>query len=799
MSARLEKIFRDIWDNKARSLLVIFTLAVGLAAVGMINNTVRMIKRDLFSQFQARQPAHAVMFISPFPKELEANVTAIRDVKVAQVRRTFSAQIIQPDGKRITFNLAAVPDFTSIKINSVQSVSGASTPGLRGVLLERSAFESLGYTTGQSLVVETPEGSRYDLRIEGAEHDLSVIPYTISGTVDGFVSMSTLEWMGQPAYYNQINLLTTQAHPSRAEVLRVTALVRDRVIEPGGYYVAAVGIPGDPNPGDFWAKRPVDGVLMVLQIMSFLAVVLCTGLVVNTISAVLVQQTRQVGIMRSVGASKRQIILMYLGYVLALSVAALLVSLPLGLLGAWGLTKVAAGFLNYDVGAIDLPVWLLLVQSGLGLVMPMAVALAPVLRAGRLSVYDAIYQSSGGAEGKKNALERRLMSIRLLSPPVMLSLRNTFRNKSRLAFTLATLTIAGAMFMAVFSAYSTLQGQITEMGRYIAFDASINIPGGADKHTAEREAMRLPEIQWAEGWASTNAFVIHENGSESDRVEVVGLPADARTIQPRLVDGRWLQENDTWQVVVNEDMLIKEPQIQVGKPIKLKINGMERTIQVVGIASMHFSGSRIYMGYDQLTRLTGQHNRVDSIRVIGTLGIASPPAQQQAIGKELEKRFEDAKISQSSSSTRFQIFDSVANAFNILLVVLFLVALILAVIGGLGLTGAMGLNVLERTREIGVLRAVGASHSSVRKVVVVEGTVVAALSWAFSALLSYPVGRVLSEAVVRTTFGSGAPFRYSTPGLFVWLAVVILIGIAASLAPARSAVRLTVREVLNYE
>jgi putative ABC transport system permease protein len=111
----------------------------------------------------------------------------------------------------------------------------------------------------------------------------------------------------------------------------------------------------------------------------------------------------------------------------------------------------------------------------------------------------------------------------------------------------------------------------------------------------------------------------------------------------------------------------------------------------------------------------------------------------------------------------------------------------------------MGLNVLERTREIGVLRAVGASHTSVRKVVVIEGAAVALMSWAFSAALSYPVGRLLSEAVVRTAFGSAAPFRYSTPGLVVWLVVVILIGVAASLAPARSAVRLTVREVLNYE
>jgi putative ABC transport system permease protein len=84
-------------------------------------------------------------------------------------------------------------------------------------------------------------------------------------------------------------------------------------------------------------------------------------------------------------------------------------------------------------------------------------------------------------------------------------------------------------------------------------------------------------------------------------------------------------------------------------------------------------------------------------------------------------------------------------------------------------------------------------------VVVIEGATVALLSWILSALLSYPVGLLLSEAVVRMAFETAATFRYSFMGLAIWLVAVTLIGVLASLAPARDAVRLTVREVLNYE
>jgi putative ABC transport system permease protein len=515
---------------------------------------------------------------------------------------------------------------------------------------------------------------------------------------------------------------------------------------------------------------------------------------------VLVQQIKQIGIMRSFGATRRQIVLLYLGYVFVLSVIGLLIAVPLGIFGAQVLNNLAADFMNYNAGPVDLPRNILLLQVGLGLIMPPVVAIFPILSGTRLSVYDAIYQYGLiSGEGKRGWIEKLLVRIRHLNPPVMLSLRNTFRNKPRLAFTLVTLTVAGAMFMAVFSSYSTVQNQVKELARYIAFDASINIPGGANSYTAEREARRIPEVKVAEGWAIDNGFIVHPDGSEGDRIEIVGLPENAQTIEPRIVTGRWLLPGDTNRVVVNEDLTAIEPGIRVGDKISVKFGGLKKTLEVVGIASKHMMSARIYMNITQMAKTTGRYNQVDTMRVLGTSGALVSAAEQKEIGQELEKRFEDAKISKGSSKTRSEIFKAMGGAFNILLAVLLLVAIILAVIGGLGLTGTMGLNILERTREIGVLRAVGASHYSVRQVVVVEGVSVALISWVLSALVSYPVGRLLAEALIRTSFGTQAAFSYSPWGLLSWMAVVILIGVFASLAPAYNAARLTVREVLNYE
>ena len=139
------------------------------------------------------------------------------------------------------------------------------------------------------------------------------------------------------------------------------------------------------------------------------------------------------------------------------------------------------------------------------------------------------------------------------------------------------------------------------------------------------------------------------------------------------------------------------------------------------------------------------------------------------------------------------------SAFDIILLVLVVMAGLLAIVGALSLTGTMGMNVLERTREIGVLRAVGAANSAVRKVVVVEGIVVGLMSWVFATLLSAPVGRVLAGAVVESVLKAQANFQYSVVGVIIWLAIVVVIGILSSLGPARNAVSLSVREVLDYE
>jgi putative ABC transport system permease protein len=179
-------------------------------------------------------------------------------------------------------------------------------------------------------------------------------------------------------------------------------------------------------------------------------------------------------------------------------------------------------------------------------------------------------------------------------------------------------------------------------------------------------------------------------------------------------------------------------------------------------------------------------------------GFLSGP-EQERLGERLAQRFEDAGLGGGEFDTQYDLVVSNMGNFDILLSVLLLMSGLLALVGGLGLAGTMGLNVLERTREIGVLRAVGATNPSVRKVVLFEGIFVGLISWLLALAGSLPIGLALSSVVASTVLNAPAEFLFSARGMWLWLALVLVIATAASLAPAQRASQLTVREVLAYE
>jgi putative ABC transport system permease protein len=801
LPTRWIKVLKDIRSNMSRTVLVILSIAVGVAAVGMTTNGGIIVQRDMNIPYRMTNPSSTTLTITPFHKDLARAVDDMRQISQAEARRIEIAHVVREDNQPLEIALYVVPDYENVQINQFSLETGRAIPQPREILLERQTAALLGLAVGDQVKIKLTDIKRtYTLIVAGIVHDMHMVPPWAFNQGSGYVLMDTLVWMGLGWHFNSLEIIVAEDQTSKTHIMQTAALVRDRVVEPAGYRVVSIKpFLGVADPGDHYASADISGMIIIVNVIGIMTIFLTIGLVLNTISALIVRQVQQIGIIRSIGGLRQQISWMYITNVLILSLSALVIALPAGLLGAAGLAGIVAEMVNFDVTEVNLPLSVLLLQISVGLVVPLGAAIVPIMGGIRISVHDAIYQHGLVRAVRMGAIERLLTRSRGLTTMLILSIRNTFRRKTRLTFTLITLTLAGATFMGALSTYTSLMAKFDSISRYWLYDAVFEIPGGAPLHAAQREALRLEGIEVAEGWYQTGATFLHPDGSESEQFEVMAVPPDSVTVDPQMVSGRWLEPDDTNAIVVNQDLLSRVGSLQPGSEVTLHIHGLHRRYQVVGITSHHLYGARLYMPRSYLDKTYRIGGQVNLVRVQSQRGRLQEADQQDWIATRLEDHFEDIGWGSGKAETQHEIIEVASSSFQVILSVLLILSTMLAMVGGLGLAGTMGLNVLERTREIGVLRAVGATNAAIRRLVLFEGVVVASISWVFSTIVSIPFGSGLANAVSMATMQASLDFSFSTAGMVSWLVLVLAIGAVASLAPARRASQLTVREVLAYE
>jgi putative ABC transport system permease protein len=357
--------------------------------------------------------------------------------------------------------------------------------------------------------------------------------------------------------------------------------------------------------------------------------------------------------------------------------------------------------------------------------------------------------------------------------------------------------MGGAIFIAVFNVRVTLHDYIGQIGNYFVADVSLDFDKPYRLNEIEQKAMEVQGVQGVEGWQFLSGDLLDEKGEMLDSINIFGPPAESTLIQPILLEGRWLQPGDVRKLAISEGAKKYYPDLKPGDSINLKIDGRDEAWEVIGIFKfIDREGMLGYAPYEYISQVNDLANRSTSYRVVTDRHDRS---YQDAKAEELDKYFRDlgykVRIAQAGRAT----LDTAVESLDILVVFLLIMAILTAVVGSMGLTGTMGMNVLERTREIGIMRAIGADDRAVMRTVIAEGVVIGMLSFALAILLSIPFTYLLSTIVSTAIFQSPIDTVFTYTGYAIWLALVLVLSALASILPARNAARLTIREVLAYE
>ncbi len=827
-SPRWRKVLRDLWNSKLRTLLVALSIAIGVFAVGVVTQTFTTVQQQLVVEYPKSNPASATLITDLFDDELLYSVRRMEGIEHAEGRMITAVKVRTGPEQWQQMLLFAIPDFNHIEIDKVfpqptfppdptiGAERGVWPPPERGVLIERASFlipTLLPATTkvGDPIEIEMSDGRRRTLLVAGLAHEPGRIPATFASAAYGYITLDTLEWLTGTRQMDQLTITVSEGKLDKKHITQIAEQVRTKV-ENSGRTVASLQV---PDPGKHPLSDIFQGLLLILNTLGLSALFLSGFLIVNTISALMGQQVRQIGVMKAIGARRGQIAAMYLFMVLLYSALALLIAVPASAWLAGWTTQLLAGFINVDFPAFALSPSVVVLQAAIAFLFPILAAVLPVISGTRITVREAItnYGISerrptkahpalpGSRSGQEPDWRSRitLFSSSFLSRPLRLSLRNTFRRRGRLALTLTTLVLSGAIFIAVFGVHGAMLLTLDDALQYWKFDVLLPLGRAYPSDLVEQIARDVPGVTHAESWGLATVHRVRADDSESQDLTLFAAPPNTTMLQPTVIQGRWLVPEDENALVISNATSRAEPDIRVGDEVTFKINGKESQWRVVGVVRVvgNFGGvGTVYANFPYFARLTGQVGRATTIQVVTDKHDAS---YELGIQKEMEARYKQAGIRIGAGLTNGTIRQQNELFFNILVALLLVMAVLMAAVGGLGLMGTMTLNVLERTREIGVMRAIGASNGSVRQIVLVEGLLIGALSWLIGALLGIPFGQLLSEALGNVIFEMPLHYTVSTNGMLIWLVVVMAISVLASLLPAQNASRLTVREVLAYE
>ncbi len=796
------KIWSDLWANKSRTLTVVLIIGLGAAALGMIVGTRNLVIDSLASGWQAINPAMIGLAVTPAVDDGTIN-TLSRIDGLEDVEGYATANVewrLRPDDEWRPAVLVARDDFANQRYNKIELLQG-NWPEEKIAAAEDSAISFFGVPLGGQVTIKSNNRERL-VQIQGVVDDQLSAPPSFGGNAQFYVTREYLDELTGLDGFNII--LAGAAEFDRAKLEDVAKEMKRKLekegVDSAGFLPPAFDQVIDPTKHFF--QDVMDGIFLVLGVLAVFALLLSLFLVYNTINALISQQIDQIGIMKAIGARTGQILLTYLLLILGYSFLALLISMPLGAAGGWALTLFLVNSFNGTVGDFVVSGPAVIAQLVVVFVAPMVAALGPIFTGSHITVNQAV--NTYGLNAKPNALDRFLASIKRLPRLFLLTVSNTFRKKGRVVITEITLVLSGLIFIMVITARDSAAYTFGDvLFSILNFDVNYLLLEPERIDRVEELTLAHPDVTAVEMWGLNNAKIRLASQPESDEDEnavLFGVPLPTTLYGPQLRAGRWLEPEDQYAVVLNQK-LANDAGVTIGDWVTFDhgVSG-ESSWQIVGLLFDPVIGNSGHVPRDVLLLELGSPGKASSLWI---QTVRHDAAGQLEASRSLRDYYEVNQIDVNpagifNADTAGEIRAQIMNNFGVIVTLLLTMAFVIAIVGGIALSGTLSLNVIERRREIGVMRAIGAKSREIGLLFIGEGLILGLLSWAIAVPVSIPAGQLMTAAI-GNAINNEIVYKFSPTGALLWLVIVVFLSIAASWFPARSAISISVRESLAYQ
>jgi putative ABC transport system permease protein len=787
MTPRWSKLWRDVRAERSRYALMLLAIVVSVAAFGTVLGARDVLQREMARNYLGSNPAHATLEL---PDGVDAAALALArsdpSVETAEAGDVLPARVRVGEEWR-SLLLFVVDDFQAFRLSRFEPKQGAFPPPPGQALIERTAAGVLAADTGGRLEVLLPGSPPRTLVVAGAVHDASLAPAWQEQAGYAYIDSATLRanWPGRKPHELRVRWRDTAetlaAIQARGEGLAAR-------LRQAGHRVDELRV---PPPRRHPHQRQMETVLLLLLSFAALALVLSALLVANALAALLARQTREIAVLKTLGARTGQLVLMQATLVGAMGLLAWLVGMPLARFAAGAFAGAVANLLNLSLASDHPAGWVFGLQGLAALAVPLGMAALPIARACRTSIRAAMDQR--GIAG---------MGIRRRSARWPATLRSVVRRPARLALTVALLAGGGAMFMTALNVARSWELTIDKVYATRRYDVEVRAAQPLPA-SAVAPVVRQPGVRAVETWGFAEAAFARPQGIDVSHAypdrghgafAVMGVPPSTAMVAFPVLQGHWLRAEDAADaVVLNHAALAQRPQLRLGDAVPLSFGGQTSTWRLVGVVEEIGAAGVAYVARNAFAAAAAGSDA----RVLRVVTDAAGPMQRNGRIHAIDEALLAAGAAVQSARPLSELRTAMGDHIVILIRALVAMAVVMAAVGGLGLTANMSVSVVERRRELAVMKTLGATPARLVRLVQREAQLIAGVGAAVAVALSLPLTAALDALVGSLGFVAPLPFAVDPAGVLAWaLSSAVLAGLAAWW-PARSAGRVSVAQALQ--
>jgi putative ABC transport system permease protein len=809
------KLRRDLRAAWPRFAMMAVAIAVSLTVFSAVLYAWSTISRETERAYLSTEPASATILLDRGVDAERMNAIAAEarkrpGVLEATARTQFTSEVRAGGRKQdneLQVFVAAPEDPLRIARFRVQPGRWPAAPD--EILLGADSLALFDVTVGDPVVITTPGGEPRRLRVAGTVYDPSLAPAEQERVGRGYLSAAALAGPAAGPVLDQLKIQVAepgQMTPSRDRraIVTVASDVSQWLQRRFGLRVRETQV---PEPYEHPHQDQANAVLRALFGGGLATLLLSSILVANMLGGLFRQQIPQIGIMKAIGARSGRIGRLYLAMTLTVAAAATVLALVPGILIGRTFSSFILDSLSIEPASLAPPWSAYALVLAAGLLVPPLMALIPLVRTSRTTVRAAIdHRGLGAGARATSGLLARLGRVRGLNRGLLMALRNTVRRPARFFLAAGLLAAAGALFVAGLSTQAGLAAAADEGVERIKSDVIVQLAKPASPEELTPLVEGVPRVSRVEGWAAAESGVAGPGGipitstypdQGHGRLAVTAIPPNTSMLTPpTLLEGRWLNPGETGAIVLNQVAVENsDVEIEVGNPVKLFVGGRLTRWRVAGIAQEPGATSSAYVTTTGLAAATGQPVRTTTLRIATA---RDDEEIRSAVAEGVTKKLDDAGVAVEKAESISDQEDSIREHQGPIALVLVMGAIAMGIVGGIGLASTMGANILERTREFGVMHAIGARPAVVRRIVVAEGVFTAIASWLLAIIPALGLTAIMGSVVGNTFMSAPLPFQISALSVGIWSVLVVLGAVLATDAAATRASQLTVREALAY-